>query len=175
MKLQRHHRATPLQPQRPRDQLFAHSLLALEPVAQPPGSGHPLRIQRLAQLAGGNPALFEHHQAKRNAMPVNLLRNGPAIQLAAHRRGHPCRRACGRAAPAAFKDRRLAAAPQMQPAGATIGIGAGLKQGAPRPGVCLRFPVSRPLRQARFEICRPSPHGQFSALVSIQIAIPAPA
>ena len=58
------------------------------------GPGRLLRIQRLAQLAGGDPALLQHHQAQRNAMPVALRRRCPGRPARAappRRPAPPCR------------------------------------------------------------------------------------
>ena len=58
-------------------------------------------------------------------MPVGLRRPAARIHLPAERRLHPLPRAFRGAAPAAFKNRRLAAAPQPQPSRTAARIGAG--------------------------------------------------
>ena len=108
--LHRQHRTAPLQSKGPGHQLFADPLPAHQPVTQPAGARPLLRVERLPQLARGDPSLLEHQQPQRNPMAIPLLNRGRAFHLPPDRCLNAGPGASRRAVPAALKDRRRAAA-----------------------------------------------------------------
>ena len=109
----------------------------------------PLRRQSGAQVLLCNPALLEHGQAERNAMPMALPEAASSVHLPPDCRFHTRRRTCRRATPSTLEDGCLPAAPQVKPSRPAMGVGAGRKDPWPHAGRNADRPVLHAWQSSR--------------------------